>query len=141
MDEYVLIMNTFQNTNIFTVIDRLLNLFRGQCDDTVTIDKMVACINDWDPFTEDPDKNSEDIFSEIRRKNLVAVDVKDKRLFSQYCFEEICAKTLYNLTRPSAPFDPDSPYWIIPNAIAFSRTLGLSDDQILSICNPDQRSD
>ena len=34
----------------------------------------------------------------------------DQVLEAQYLFEEACAKALFNLSYPSAPFDPDSPY-------------------------------
>ena len=51
---------------------------------------------------------------------------------AQYRFEEICAKTLYNLSGASAPFDSDSPYWIVPNAIAFARRVGIPDAEVLA---------
>ena len=54
-------------------------------------------------------------------------------LSAQYCFEEICTKTLFNLSYSSAPFDPDSPYWLVPNAFTFARALGIADSRVLEI--------
>jgi len=48
-------------------------------------------------------------------------------------FEEICAKTLYNLSGAPAPFDPDSPYWIVPNAFALARRVGIEPAEILAV--------
>jgi len=46
---------------------------------------------------------------------------------AQHAFEEICAKTLYNLTREPAPFDPDSPFWVLPLAVGLGFRLGVTD--------------
>jgi hypothetical protein len=48
-------------------------------------------------------------------------------------FEESCAKTLYNLSGESAPFDADSPYWIVPSAFALARRVGIDDSEILAV--------
>jgi hypothetical protein len=74
-----------------------------------------------------------DLFDRIRRKTLVAERNADARGLAQYLFEEVCAKTLYNLAGASAPFDPDSPYWIVPNAFALARRLGFPDSDVVSI--------
>src|SRR5262245_34976573 len=66
---------------------------------------------------------------------------RNVRLQYQYSFEEICAKTLYNLADHSPgfsaqylpPFDDDSPFWAIPIAIDFARELGIED--VTSICS------
>lgn len=67
----------------------------------------------------------------IGKKALAAERQGDRLLQRQYLFEEICAKTLYNLSGQPAPFDADSPYWIIPNAMAFARKLGIEDREVL----------
>jgi hypothetical protein len=51
---------------------------------------------------------------------------------AQYRFEEVCAKTLYNPSGASAPFDLDSPYWIVPNAMAFARRVGIPEAEVLA---------
>ena len=50
---------------------------------------------------------------------------------AQFCFEEACAKTLYNLTGRPAPFDTDSPFWIVPNAIVTARYFEIDERDIL----------
>ena len=52
---------------------------------------------------------------------------------AQYLFEESIAKTLYNLTRSSAPFDPDSPYWVIKNALSLSKELEVPLQDVVDI--------
>ena len=73
------------------------------------------------------------LFQEIRHKNLEATKKKNKVLEAQYCFEEVCAKTLYNLSGASSPFDADSPYWIVPNAIAFAQYLKIDETEVIKI--------
>lgn len=50
----------------------------------------------------------------------------DELKLAQCAFEEICAKTLYNLSGEPAPFDADSPFWVIPLAINLGANLGLT---------------
>ena len=73
------------------------------------------------------------LFDRIRRKTLVAERAGDQTLTAQYLFEEICAKTLYNLSGSSAPFDADSPYWIVPNAFALARRIGVEASEVLAV--------
>jgi hypothetical protein len=58
---------------------------------------------------------------------------KDYRADCQYLFEEACAKTLYNLTDTDAPFDDDSPYWIVPNALSLARRMSIDESEITKI--------
>jgi hypothetical protein len=41
--------------------------------------------------------------------------------------KSFCAKTLYNMTRAPAPFDPDSPFWVLPLALELGHALGVTD--------------
>ena len=50
---------------------------------------------------------------------------------AQYCFEQVVAKTLFNFTRPLAAFDPDSPYWLIKNALALAKELNLPTEKVV----------
>ena len=43
--------------------------------------------------------NAHALFDRIRQKTLVAERAGESDLAAQYLFEEICAKTLYNLER------------------------------------------
>ena len=38
-----------------------------------------------------------------------------------------------NLSGSSAPFDADSPYWIVPNAFALARRIGVDDADVLAV--------
>jgi len=56
----------------------------------------------------------------------------DQLAVAQYAFEEICAKTLYNITHEPAPFDPDSPFWVLPRALKLGQMLGITDAGVIS---------
>ena len=74
-----------------------------------------------------------DLFDRIRDKTLAAERRKDERADCQYLFEEVCAQALYNLSDTDAPFDEDSPYWIVPNALSLARRLGIHESDITKI--------
>lgn len=76
------------------------------------------------------------LFSTIRQKNLVAIKNENNVLEWQYSFEEICLKSIFNLTHSSMPFDPDSPHWITKNAISLSRQLEIPIEKIIDIISP-----
>jgi hypothetical protein len=78
-------------------------------------------------------KQAHRLFDRIRAKTLKAERAGDRTLICQYLFEEICAKTLYNLSGESAPYDADSPYWVVPNAVALARTKGVPDAEVVGI--------
>jgi hypothetical protein len=79
-----------------------------------------------------------DLFSRIRGKTLRVEREADELLLHQYGFEEICAKTLYNMSGHIMgkefpyPFDDDSPFWVIPIAVGFARALGIADPYSIS---------
>ena len=66
------------------------------------------------------------LIPEIRQKTLAAEKRNDQLALAQYNFEEICAKML-NMTHEPAPFDPDSPFWVLPLALELGQMLGVSD--------------
>ncbi len=74
-----------------------------------------------------------DLFGRIRDKTLQASAAHDRRLETQYLFEEICAKTMYNMAGHvlgpgwPAPFDHDSPSWVFRNAVELAQELGITD--------------
>jgi len=109
----------------------LIRLLSPHCKDRETIDVLAAMVSDRRKWPR-----AHDLFDQIRRNTLVAERAHDQKLASQYLFEEICAKTLFNLSGSSTPFDLDSPYWIIPNAITFARHIGLKDAQVIEIVVP-----
>jgi hypothetical protein len=73
------------------------------------------------------------LFRSIREKTLRAERGGDKTAECQYLFEEACAQTLYNLSGEPAPFDADTPFWIVPNALALARRLGIEASQIVEV--------
>jgi len=78
------------------------------------------------------------LHSTIRDRNLKAIKQGNKAKECQYCFEEVIAKTLFNLTRSSAPFDPDSPYWVIKNALILAKEVGVPVEEITKIVVPNK---
>jgi hypothetical protein len=54
-------------------------------------------------------------------------------LEAQYLFEEVCAQTLYNMSGEPAPFDADSPYWIVPNALHAAKKMGIETSRVVAI--------
>ncbi len=73
------------------------------------------------------------LHSILRDRNLKACEQGDRIKECQYCFEEVIAKTLYNLTRSETPFDPDSPYWVIKNALSLAKALDISSEKVVEI--------
>jgi hypothetical protein len=109
-------------------VEKLIELFAERCTDRETLDELKANAADQSRWSK-----AHGLFDRIRRKTLVAERAGDQALTAQYRFEEICAKTLYNLSGESAPFDADSPYWIVPNAIALARRIGVEASEVLAV--------
>jgi hypothetical protein len=107
---------------------RLVETFAPYAQDRGTLDELHRMISDQRSW-----HMAHDLFNRIRRKGLAAVRNNDARAARQYSFEEICAKTLFNLTNTEAPFDPDSPYWVVPFALRLGRCIGIPDDNIVEI--------
>ena len=115
-----------QSGAIIADIERLLELFAGRCDDQNTFDELLVMVRKparW--------KLAHGLFQRIRKKSLAAEKASNVVATAQYMFEEVCAKTLYNLSGESAPFDADSPYWVVPNAIALGRKIGIEESTVL----------
>jgi hypothetical protein len=113
---------TGRPTDIITAMMAPLTFFEARCADKDTLRKLIALANDQSRC-----KEAHALFSEIRQKTLAAEKRKDEFALAQYAFEEICAKTLYNLTHEPAPFDPDSPFWVLPLAVDLGLRLGVTD--------------
>src|SRR6218665_2647578 len=116
-----------QGGAIVADIERLLELFAERCDDRDTFDELLALLHKPERW-----KLAHGLFQKIRKKFLAAEKANKEVAQAQYMFEEVCAKTIYNLSGESAPFDADSPYWIVPNAIALGRTIGLEESKVLA---------
>lgn len=114
--------------NILEAMKNLVEFFAVRCPDRSTLDELHAMISD--PHTWDM---SHGLFHRIRLKTLEAERRKDRITECQYAFEEACAKTLFNLTGRPAGFDPDSPYWIVPNALALARRMSIEESEVTKI--------
>jgi hypothetical protein len=99
-----------------------LTFFEERCEDKETLRKLITLAKD-----SSRRKEARAVFQEIRQKTIAAGKRKDQLSLAQYDFEEICAKTLYNLTGGPAPYDSDSPFWVLPLALELGRVLGVTD--------------
>ena len=105
-------------------IQRLSRRFLPHCDDRDTLLALEAMAADerlW--------PGGHALFQRIRAKTLVAERAGDRLKSAQYAFEEVCAKTLYNLSGFPAPFDEDAPDWIHPCAQRLAQALGIAGTQ------------
>lgn len=114
-------------TNIIDAMLEMLALFEGLIEDRTTLGQLIEMASDRDKW-----EGGHELFQAIRLKTLKAEKQQDRLAGTQYGFEEICAKTLYNLSYGPAPFDPDSAFWVIPLGIAFGRELGIRDNTQIS---------
>ena len=113
---------------IVSDMKRLVSLFVENCDERTTLDELASMFEDHELWPK-----AHRLFERIREKTLIAGHNGNSGKETQYLFEEICAKTLYNLSHESAPFDPDSPYWVVPNAFALARSLDIDEGEVLAI--------
>ena len=106
-------------------IAALIELFLPYCKETETLEviaKFARNRADWN--------KCHDLFSHIRNKTLKAVKSGNVLLEQQYVSEESCAKSIYNQSKPQAPFDPESPFWVVPNALALAKLLDIDIEQV-----------
>jgi hypothetical protein len=109
----------------------LLNLFKGRVPDPEThawVTDLASNRNRW--------RKGHEVFDRVRDRNLSAINQRDRARECQYCFEEVCLKSLYNETDALDPFDSDSPYWIIKNAVALARAIGVPDEEVVAVFAP-----
>ncbi len=109
-------------------VKSLIEMFAAGLRDRSTLDELHTMIGDHKTWPK-----AHALFQRIRQKTLAAEKQGDSLAECQYLFEEVCAKTLYNLSGQPAPFDPDSPYWIIPNALSLARRMNIHESEITKI--------
>ena len=107
---------------------KLIGVFAARSHDRSTLDELHGMIDDRRTWHK-----AHNLFQRIRQKTLAAERRKDELADCQYLFEEVCAKTLYNLSGQSALFDADSPYWIVPNALSLARRMSIDESEITKI--------
>lgn len=110
---------------ILDAISDLVALFASHCADRATLDELHAIVPRREKWA-----SARAVFDRIRAKTLEAERRGDGHALAQYVFEEACAKTLVNLSMPKAPFDPDSPYWIVPKALVLAERLGVPATEV-----------
>ena len=108
-------------------IARLLALFAPYCSDRETWDELADVARHSEKWG-----TAHRLFQRIRQKTLSAEQARRNVALNQFLFEEVCAKTLYNRSGEPASFDDDSADWILPNALAFGRQLGLREEAVLA---------
>ena len=113
--------------NVVAAIQALVAVFSPHCVDCDTLCELAELTQEHTRWGK-----AHDLFGRIRRKTLAAGRSANHLLETQYVFEEACAKTLYNLSRASAPFDPDIPFYIVTNALVLARRLNISDSEIVN---------
>jgi hypothetical protein len=114
-------------TDIISAMLEMLAVFERACQDRDTLRRlsaMAASRAEW--------PKAHALFQEIRHKTLEAEKRGDELALAQYQFEEICAKTLYNLSHSTAPFDADSAFWVVPLGVALGRRLGFTEPSQVS---------
>jgi hypothetical protein len=114
--------------NVVSTIRGLIEVFKPHCADCSTLNELAEFAADRSQW-----RRAHDLFDRIRKKTLSVERTADQLLVAQYLFEEACAKTLYNLSGEPAPFDPDVPFKIVPNALALARRFNISDTEILRV--------
>ena len=117
--------------NVVAAMLELANLFAKHTAERSTLDELQEMLSEDAHWLR-----AHELFDRIRRKTLEAIKRKNHLLAAQYSFEEIYAKTLFNLRNRDAPFDPDSPYFVIPFALNLARAFQISDAEIIEIVAP-----
>jgi hypothetical protein len=113
--------------DIIRVIRELCAFFAERCEDRATLDDLAQAASDRSKWPK-----GRHLF-ELARNKTIKKARGDARLECQFRFEEICGKTLYNLSGQPAPFDADSPFWVVPNALKLARQLGIEEREITRI--------
>jgi len=109
-------------------MDRLLAVFQPHCHDADTLKELRALLHEPQDWVQ-----AHYLSTRIRAKALNAVKEGDLKGELQFAFEEVCAKTLHNLSSSKKPFDPDTPYWIIPLALKLAKVLAIDERKILDV--------
>jgi len=127
------------------VISKLSLFFLERCQDKSTLSELVQISIDESSWS-----NCYDLFQRIRKKTLetqkaLGRSVQFRRthfkfLECQYHFEEVCAKTLYNLSRSPAPFDRNSSDRVIPNALKLAEQLDMDEQIIYEVAQVNPRT-
>lgn len=104
----------------------LLLLFESRCQDSRNLTELLRVLSgsrsSW--------SNARSCFASARTRHRRGGEASSTQ---QLFFEEVVSKTLYNLSGASAPFDADSPYWVVPGALSLAESLDLPSSSVLEI--------
>ncbi len=109
-------------------LDHVIALLKPHCAEKQTLHELQTLL-----LNEKEWPKAHYLATRVRAKMLKAVEAGDHRAEVQYHFEEVCAQALHNMTSTKKPFDPDTPYWIIPLALKLARELKVDERGILEI--------
>lgn len=98
--------------SVLQQMGRLMEAFATESTDRSILEQLLAIIKDRSRWP-----SAKGVFDQIRSKARQAAKANDQVLDAQYRFEEACAKTIYNFSGSGAPFDEESPYWVVPAAL------------------------
>ncbi len=109
-------------------VDKLLAFFEPHCQDVETLTELRGLLRsekDWG--------KAHYLSTRIRTRAQAAAKAGDLAGEIQLSFEETCAKALHNMSASKKPFDPDTPYWILPLALNLARMLELDTQRVVEI--------
>jgi hypothetical protein len=109
----------------------LLDLFQDRVPDSEThawLRELAASRANWG--------RGQHVFGLVRGRSAKSRAGENDARTLQYYFEEACLKSLYNVTGPSAPFDPESPYFIIKRAMMLANVLGIPIEDVAAVVAP-----
>lgn len=115
-------------TLLIDQVEQLLGLFRPHCRDTETMEELRALLRNEKEWVR-----AHYLSTRMRTKAIQAAKNSDLKGELQFAFEEVCAKTLHNLSDSKKPFDADTPYWIIPLALKLAKVLEVDEHKVLEI--------
>ena len=108
-------------------IKEISNLFIKSSKDKEELMKLIEVTGNKEMWPK-----AHAYFNEIRAKNNRTSN-KENDLKTLYSYIEVCYKSIFNLTHPSAPFDSYVPFKIVPFAIKYCNCVGLEPAEIIKI--------
>jgi hypothetical protein len=110
------------------LVAELLRLFRNHVPDQEShsqVSELTGACERWSA--------GHACFDEVRGRLLVAIEQDDETRGAQYSFEESCCKAIYNATEPPDPFDPSSPFFIVPAALDLANAVGIPAAEVAAV--------
>ncbi len=109
-------------------LDKLLAFFQPHCRNVETLEELRGLLRQESEWGK-----AHYLAARIRTKALAAGKTGDLAGEIQFSFEETCAKALHNMSASKKPFEPDTPYWILPLALNLAKVLQLDPQRIVDI--------